>query len=124
MTNKHFTESFVAKPVSVAAMMKANQVIARSYGQLAHHLFEAAQQYFERAIEVNAKLAGAKSAAEIADLQKELARHSFESAVAQGKMLSDLTSTTMREVAASFDGPLSEPSSQTANPKNVAKKTP
>ena len=83
---------------SMDAIVKTNTAAAKGYEALTKYFVELAGKSFEDAVAASKKLAAAKTVVEFMQIQTKLAQESVEVAMEEGKKMSDLATSIMKDV--------------------------
>lgn len=80
--------------------VKANTAAVKGFETLAKHFVELTGKTYEDAVDAGKKLAAAKSASDLFQIQTKLAQDSFTSFVEESKTVSELATTIFTDVTA------------------------
>lgn len=101
---------------SLESLVKANTAAVKGFETLAKHFVELTGKTYENSVEAGKKLAGAKNASDLFQIQSKLAQDSFASFVQEGKSVSELATEIFTDVTA----PLTPKFAKPANIKKAA----
>ncbi len=84
----------------IESVVKANTAAVKGFESLAKHFVELTGKSYEDAVDASKKLAGAKSVADLFQIQTKLAQDSFTAFVEEGKTVSELATSIFTDVTA------------------------
>jgi phasin family protein len=96
---------------SIDSFVKANTAAVKGFETFAKHFVEVSSKNYEDAVEAGKKLAGAKSASDLFQIQTKLAQDSFSTFVEEGKTVSELSTSIFADVTAPFAPKFTKPAS-------------
>jgi phasin family protein len=82
------------------AFVKSGTTFAKGFEQLAKHFADVTAKSFEEAIEISKKFAAAKTVNDVVTLQSKVFEESFETVIAQGKKVAELSATIVKDASA------------------------
>lgn len=83
---------------NLETIVKANTAAAKGYETMSKYLVDLAGKSFEDAVAASKKLAAAKTVVEFVQIQTKLAQESVESAMEEGKKISELATSIVKDV--------------------------
>jgi phasin family protein len=85
---------------SIESIVKANTAAVKGFETFAKHFVELTGKTYETSVEAGKKLAAAKNASDLFQIQSKLAQDSFASFVEEGKTVSELATEIFTDVTA------------------------
>jgi phasin family protein len=82
------------------AFVKSGTTVAKGFEQIAKHFADLTAKSFEDAIEVSKKFATAKNVNDVIALQTKLIEEGFETAIEEGKKVTDLSAAIFKQASA------------------------
>jgi phasin family protein len=87
---------------TITTIVKTNTALAKGFEQLTKYFADLASTSLEDSVANGKKLAGVKSVTEFVEIQTKLAQASFEDLTKEGKKVSELTLSIVKEVSEPF----------------------
>lgn len=86
----------------IESFVKSNAAAVKGFETFAKHFAEVSSKTYEDAVEAGKKLAAAKSASDLFQIQTKLAQDSLAAFVEESKAVSELTTSFFADVTAPF----------------------
>src|ERR1700744_5182169 len=106
---------------SIDTIVKTNTAAAKGFETLSKYFADYASKSFEEALTVGKKFTSVKTPVEFIELQTKYAQESFETLVEEGKTMSEMTTSIMKDVTAPWTALFKSTMAPSSAPKSVKK---